>query len=71
MTQTLNLTSVRIWYGKVTFGNKFSSSLKMFIVRGDKIQLGFDNKYPENKDKTALSVDKTVQMSGFIWAKSH
>ena len=30
------------------FGNKFSSSLKIFIVKGNKIQLGFDNKYPEN-----------------------
>ena len=34
--------------GKITFGNKFSSSLKMFIVKGNKIHLGFDNKYPEN-----------------------
>ena len=42
----LNLTSLRVKYGKVTFGNKFSSSLKMFIVKGKKIQLGFDNKYP-------------------------
>ena len=48
VTQTLNLTSVRVQYGKVTFGNKFSSSLKMFIVKGNKIHLGFDNKYPEN-----------------------
>ena len=38
-------------YGKVTFGNKFSSSLKMFIVKGNKIQLGFDNKYPENNKR--------------------
>ena len=51
VTQTLNLISVRVWYGKVTFGNKFPSSLKMFIVRGDKIQLGFDNKYPENNQR--------------------
>ena len=35
----------------VTFGNKFSSSLKMFIVKGNKIQLGFDNKYPENNQR--------------------
>ena len=32
VTQTLNLTSVRVKCGKVTFGNNFSSSLKMFIV---------------------------------------
>jgi len=41
----------------------------MFIVKGSKIQLGFDNKYPENisyRAKTALNVEKTVQMSGFI-----
>ena len=31
-TVTLNLTSVRVKCGKVTFGNKFSSSLKMFLV---------------------------------------
>ena len=51
VTQTLNLTSVRVKCGKVTFGNKFSSSLKMFIVKGNKIQLGFDNKYPENNQR--------------------
>ena len=51
VTQTLNLTSVRVKCGKVTFGNKFSSSLKMFIVKGNKIQLGFDNKYPENNKR--------------------
>ena len=45
-----NLTSVRVLYGKVTFGNKFSSSLKMFIVKGNKIHLGF-NKYPENNQR--------------------
>ena len=44
-------TSIRVQYGKVTFGNKFSSSLKMFIVKGNKIQLGFDNKYPENNQR--------------------
>ena len=46
-TQTLNLTSVRVWYGKVTFGKKIFVFLKMFIVKGNKIQLDFDNKYPE------------------------
>ena len=51
VTQTLNLTCVRVKCGKVTFGNKFSSSLKMFIVKGNKIQLGFDNKYPENNQR--------------------
>ena len=51
VTQTLNLTCVRAKCGKVTFGNKFSSSLKMFIVKGNKIQLGFDNKYPENNQR--------------------
>ena len=50
VTQTLNLTSVRVKCGKDTFGNKFSSSLKMFTVKGDKIQLGF-NKYPENNQR--------------------
>ena len=56
VTQTLNLTSVRIWYGKVTFGNKFSSSLKMFIVKGNKIQLGFDNKCAENNQLVRKSI---------------
>ena len=37
--------------GKVTFGNKFSSSLNMFIVKGNKIQLGFE--YPENNQRLA------------------
>ena len=40
----------------------------MFTVKGNKIQLGFNNKYPENNQrvpKTALNVEKTVQMSGF------
>ena len=32
VTQILNLTSVRVKCDKVTFGNKFSSSLKMFLV---------------------------------------
>ena len=45
MTQTWNLTSIRVLYGKVTFANKFSSSLKIFIVKRNKIQLGFDNIY--------------------------
>ena len=36
---------------KVMFGNKFSSSLKVFIVKGSKIQLGFDNIYPENNQR--------------------
>ena len=31
--------------------NNFSSSLKIFIVKGNKIQLGFDNKYPENSQR--------------------
>ena len=39
----------------------------MFIVKGNKIHLGFDNKYPENNQlKKALNMEKTVQMSGFI-----
>ena len=64
----LNLTSLRVKYGKVTFGNKFSSSLKMFIGKGKKIQLGFDNKYPEiiNACHDSIKHGKTVQMSGFI-----
>ena len=53
VTQTLNLTCVRVKCGKVTFGNKFSSSLKMFIVKGNKIQLGFDNKSPENNQRVS------------------
>ena len=47
----LCLTSIRVLYGKVTFGKKFSSSLKMFIIKGNQIQLGFDNKYPENNQR--------------------
>ena len=43
VTQTLNLTSIRVLYGKVTFTNKFSSSLKIFIINRNKFQLGFEN----------------------------
>ena len=38
----------RFGMGKSRWAKKFSSFLKMFIVKGNKIQLGFDNKYPEN-----------------------
>ena len=41
----LNLTSIRVLYGKDTFTNKFPSSLKIFIIKRNKIQLGFDNVY--------------------------
>ena len=30
------------------FANKFSLSLKIFTVKRNEIQLGFDNIYPEN-----------------------
>ena len=33
---------------EVTFANKFWSSLKIFMVKRNKIQLGFDNIYSEN-----------------------
>ena len=36
--------------------NKFSSSLKTFIVKGNKIQLGFDNKYAENNQRVRKSI---------------
>ena len=49
VTQTLKLTSVRVLYGKVMFPNKFSSSLKIFIVKRNKSQLGFDDIYPVRK----------------------
>ena len=45
--RTLKLTSIRVLYGKVTFASNFSSSLKIFKVKRNKIQLGFDNIYPE------------------------
>ena len=45
VTQTLNLTSIRVLYGKVALANKFSLSLKIFIVKRNKIQLDFDNIY--------------------------
>ena len=48
VTQTLNLTSIRVLYGKVTFADKFSSSLKIFVVNRNKFQFGLDNIYPEN-----------------------
>ena len=41
----------------------------MFIIKENKIQLGFDNKYPENNQRMAtaeLNVEKTVQMSGSV-----
>ena len=38
-----------VWESHV--GQQFSSSLKIFIVKGNKIQLGFDNKYPENNQR--------------------
>ena len=42
-------TSIRrTFYGKVTFANKFTSSLKVFMVKRNEIQLVFDNIYPEN-----------------------
>ena len=34
--------------GKVTFANKFTSSLKTFIVKKNKIQPVFNSIYPEN-----------------------
>ena len=51
LTQTSNLTSIRVLYGKVTFANKFSLSLKIFIVNRNKFPLGFDNIYPENNQR--------------------
>ena len=63
VAQTLNLTSIRVLYGKVTFANKFSSSLKIFVVKRNKIQQGFDSIYPEKKltcAKTTLNVEKAV-----------
>ena len=51
MTSVESAFPTRVLYGKVTFGNKFSSSLKIFIVKVNKIQLGFDNKYPENNQR--------------------
>ena len=50
-TDVTNFWSLLWLRGKVTFGNKFSSSLNMFIVKGNKIRLGFDNKYPENNQR--------------------
>ena len=40
-----------VW-GLVTFANKFSSSLKIFIVKRNKIQLGLMI-YPENNQRVA------------------
>ena len=48
VTQTLNLIDTRILYGKVTFVNKFSSSLKIFIVKRNRIKLVFDKVFPKN-----------------------
>ena len=36
---------------KVTFANKLSSSLKIFVDKRNKIQLGLDNTYPENNQR--------------------
>ena len=35
-----------VWESHVR--QQISSSLKMFILKGNKMQLGFDDKYPEN-----------------------
>ena len=43
-----------VWESHVR--QQFSSSLKMFIVKGNKIQLGFDNKYAENNQRVRKSI---------------
>ena len=43
-----------VWESHVR--QQISSSLKMFIVKGNKIQLGLDNKYPENNQACQDSV---------------
>ena len=68
MTCTMNLISIRVLYGKDTFSNNFSYSLKNFIVKRGKIQLGFDNICPENNQRVLATLnmaEKTVQMSDF------
>ena len=58
------------FYGKVMFTCKFTLSLKIFIIKRNKIQLGFNNMYPENNllmcAKVMLNMKKTIQMSDFI-----
>ena len=39
---------IRVLYGKVAFACKCTSSLKIFNVKRNKIQLGVDKVYPEN-----------------------
>ena len=46
-----NGPSRRVLYAKVTFANKLSSSLKIFVDKRNKIQLGLDNTYPENNQR--------------------
>ena len=78
VTQTLNLTSIRVLYGKVTFANKFSSSLKIVIVNRNIFQLVSITYILKiiNVCKTMLNMEKTVQMSDFhsyavllLWVK--
>ena len=40
-----------VLYAKVTFANKLSSSLKIFVDKRNKIQLNLDNTYPENNQR--------------------
>ena len=40
-----NLISMRVLYGKVTFADNFPLSLKIFIGKRHKTQLGFNNLY--------------------------
>ena len=46
-----NGSSRIVLYAKVTFANKLSSSLKIFVDKRNKIQLGLDNTYPENNQR--------------------
>ena len=69
VAQTLDLTSIRVLYWKVTFANKFSSSLKIFVVKRNKIQQGSDNIYPEKINVCQDNVKRgksCTQMSDFI-----
>ena len=61
--------------GKVTFPNNFSSSLKIFIVNRNKIQLGFDYIYPEEIVKHGeLCTDKWFfflmpSIAALVWVR--
>ena len=65
----MNLTSIRVLYGKVTFANKFPSSLKIFNVKRNKIQVSFDNVY---RAKTFFSLHWSMgQVLCRFWLSEH